>query len=186
MFFLTKIVCFYSIGFRKFFCPWCCSQLRPIVIDGQNVALEHGIAKGKGKRFSSLGVLLCVEFFQKRGHPEIVVFVPRFRRKASQADDPHLLELLHQRGILKYTPSRTVNGEHCNSHDDPFVLQYAAKFGGVIVSNDQYREFLDQDPAIKKAVDERLLNFVWVRDTFMLPQDPLGRRGPSLDRYLRY
>ena len=52
--------------------------LRPIVIDGSNVAVQHSIAVGRGTRFSSQGIKICVEFFQNRGH-EVTVFVPQYR-----------------------------------------------------------------------------------------------------------
>ena len=65
-------------------------KLRPIIIDGQNVAIEHGkeVYSGKkltynmpaGKSFSARGIEICVEYFKNLGHEEIVVWLPRFRQ----------------------------------------------------------------------------------------------------------
>ena len=39
-------------------------QLRPIVIDGSNVAMAHG----NEKTFSCRGIEICVNYFRERGH----------------------------------------------------------------------------------------------------------------------
>ena len=59
-----------------------------------------------------------------------MVFVPQHRTKAGHADDRHLLNQLHQTGILSFTPTGT--------YDDRFVLKYAKDCGGIVVSNDQF------------------------------------------------
>ena len=65
-------------------------ELRPIVIDGSNVAIQHSIAIGRGShRFSSEGLKTCVDFFKQRGH-EVTAFVPQYRTKSGRADDCNL------------------------------------------------------------------------------------------------
>ena len=57
-------------------------RLRPIVIDGQNVAVAHGkeIARGFDSklRFSARGIQIVVKYFVDRGHTkhEVVVWLP--------------------------------------------------------------------------------------------------------------
>ena len=57
-------------------------RLRPIVIDGQNVAVAHGkeIARGFDSklRFSARGIQIVVKYFVDRGHKkqEVVVWLP--------------------------------------------------------------------------------------------------------------
>lgn len=58
--------------------------LRPIVIDGSNVAMSHG----NKELFSCRGIQLAVEWFRARGHTDISVFVPSWRKQASRADTP--------------------------------------------------------------------------------------------------
>lgn len=59
-------------------------DLLPVVIDGSNVAMSHG----KNDRFSCRGILLCIQWFQQRGHRDITVFVPKWRKEASKPDAP--------------------------------------------------------------------------------------------------
>lgn len=59
-------------------------RLRPIVIDGSNVAMSHG----NMEVFSCKGIKICVDWFRNRGHKEITVFVPKWRKAASRPDNP--------------------------------------------------------------------------------------------------
>ncbi|KAL1417799.1 hypothetical protein MTO96_026508 [Rhipicephalus appendiculatus] len=59
--------------------------LRPIVIDGSNVAMSHG----NKEVFSCRGIKLAVDWFRDRGHTNISVFVPSWRKEASRAETPH-------------------------------------------------------------------------------------------------
>uniref|UniRef100_A0A3Q1HJ93 Zinc finger CCCH-type containing 12A n=1 Tax=Anabas testudineus TaxID=64144 RepID=A0A3Q1HJ93_ANATE len=58
--------------------------LRPIVIDGSNVAMSHG----NKEVFSCLGIQLAVNFFLDRGHTEVTVFVPSWRKEQPRPDVP--------------------------------------------------------------------------------------------------
>lgn len=59
-------------------------ELLPIVIDGSNVAMSHG----NKDIFSCKGIRICVEWFQARGHRQITVFVPKWRKESSRPDTP--------------------------------------------------------------------------------------------------
>ena len=58
--------------------------LLPIVIDGSNVAMSHG----NKDRFSCKGIKICVDWFRARGHKDITVFVPKWRKESSKPDSP--------------------------------------------------------------------------------------------------
>ena len=58
--------------------------LHHIVIDGSNVAMSHG----NKDRFSCKGIAIAVEFFRKRGHKNISVFVPKWRKESSKPESP--------------------------------------------------------------------------------------------------
>ena len=60
------------------------SDLLPIVIDGSNVAVSHG----NKERFSCKGIKICVDWFLARGHRDITVFVPLWRKETSKPDTP--------------------------------------------------------------------------------------------------
>lgn len=161
------------------------SELRPIVIDGSNVAMSHG----NKEVFSCRGIQLAVNFFLDRGHDTITVFVPTWRKEQPRADSPltdqHILMELEKRKIVVFTPSRRVGGKRVVCYDDRFIVKLAYESGGVIVSNDTYRDLQGERPEWKKCIEERLLMYSFVNDKFMPPDDPLGRHGPSLDNFLR-
>ncbi|XP_060937150.1 endoribonuclease ZC3H12A [Limanda limanda] len=161
------------------------TELRPIVIDGSNVAMSHG----NKEVFSCRGIQLAVNFFLDRGHSSVTVFVPSWRREQPRPDAPitdqHVLMDLERRKIVVFTPSRRVGGKRVVCYDDRFIVKLAYESEGVIVSNDTYRDLQGERPEWKKCIEERLLMFSFVNDKFMPPDDPLGRRGPSLNNLLR-
>ncbi|GAB0090152.1 uncharacterized protein DMENIID0001_048420 [Sergentomyia squamirostris] len=159
--------------------------LRPIVIDGSNVAMSHG----NKQVFSCRGIKLCVDWFRNRGHKDIIVFVPKWRKEASRPDNPirdqEILHELEREGMLVFTPSRFVGGKRMVCYDDRYILKLAAENDGIVVSNDNYRDLGQESSEFKKVSEERVLMYSFVNDRFMPPDDPLGRAGPTLDNFLR-
>ena len=118
------------------------SNLRPIVIDGSNVAMSHG----NSEMFSCRGIEICVEWFRARGHKvimtviyrcflyiylasnfknvlqDIKVFLPLWRKETSKPDTPissqQILRKLEKEKVLSYSPSRQVGGKRIVCHDD--------------------------------------------------------------------
>ncbi|CAL8299083.1 unnamed protein product [Lota lota] len=159
--------------------------LRPIVIDGSNVAMSHG----NKEVFSCLGIQLAVNFFLERGHSDIIVFVPSWRKEPSRPDvpisDQHILRDLEKKKIAVFTPSRRVAGKRVVCYDDRFIVKLAYQSTGVIVSNDTYRDLQGENPEWKRFIEQSLLMYFFVSDKFIVPDDPLGRHGPTLDNFLR-
>ncbi|MBN3310898.1 ZC12A Endoribonuclease, partial [Amia calva] len=160
-------------------------RLRPIVIDGSNVAMSHG----NKEVFSCRGIQLAVNYFLERGHGDITVFVPSWRKEQPRPDvpitDQHILRDLEKKKIVVFTPSRRVGGKRVVCYDDRFIVKLAHESDGIIVSNDTYRDLQSERPEWKRFIEERLLMYSFVNDKFMPPDDPLGRHGPSLDNFLR-
>ncbi|KFP24730.1 NEDD4-binding protein 1, partial [Colius striatus] len=156
--------------------------LKHIIIDGSNVAISHGLRKF----FSCRGIAIAVDYFWKRGHRNITVFVPQWRtRRDPSITEQDFLTQLQDVGILSLTPARMVLGARIAAHDDRFLLHLADKTGGVIVTNDNFREFVTESPAWREIIQKRLLQYTFAGDIFMVPDDPLGRNGPRLDDFLR-
>lgn len=160
-------------------------HLRPIVIDGSNVAMNHG----NQRVFSCRGIKLCVEYFMRRGHRDITVFVPMWRREKPRPESPiteqEILDELSTQNVLKFTPSRWSGNRHIICYDDKYIVELADQNGGIIVSNDNFRDLHKENPRWKETIEQRSLGYTFVGDRFMPPDDPLGRRGPSLDDFLR-
>ncbi|NXS60282.1 ZC12D ribonuclease, partial [Brachypteracias leptosomus] len=158
--------------------------LRPIVIDGSNVAMSHG----NKEIFSCWGIQLAVDWFRERGHTYIKVFVPLWRKEPPRQDSPiadqHILEELEKQSILVYTPSRKVKGKRVVCYDDRYIVKVAYEKDGVIVSNDHYRDLQNENPEWKWFIEQRLLMYSFVSNRFMPPDDPLGRHGPTLNNFL--
>ncbi|NXJ32133.1 N4BP1 protein, partial [Ciconia maguari] len=156
--------------------------LKHIIIDGSNVAISHGLRKF----FSCRGIAIAVDYFWKRGHRNITVFVPQWRtRRDPSITEQDFLTQLQDVGILSLTPARMVLGARIAAHDDRFLLHLADKTGGVIVTNDNFREFVTESLAWREIIQKRLLQYTFAGDIFMVPDDPLGRNGPRLDDFLR-
>ncbi|MBN3315053.1 ZC12A Endoribonuclease, partial [Atractosteus spatula] len=160
-------------------------HLKPIVIDGSNVAMSHG----NKEVFSCRGIQLAVNYFLERGHSDITVFVPSWRKEQPRPDvpitDQHILRDLERKKIVVFTPSRRVGGKRVVCYDDRFIVKLAHESDGIIVSNDTYRDLQSERPEWRRFIEERLLMYSFVNDKFMPPDDPLGRHGPSLDNFLR-
>ncbi|NXW73227.1 N4BP1 protein, partial [Hirundo rustica] len=156
--------------------------LKHIIIDGSNVAISHGLRKF----FSCRGIAIAVDYFWKRGHRNITVFVPQWRtRRDPSITEQNFLTQLEDVGILSLTPARMVLGARIAAHDDRFLLHLAARTGGVIVTNDNFREFVTESFAWREIIQKRLLQYTFAGDIFMVPDDPLGRNGPRLDDFLQ-
>uniref|UniRef100_A0A8C8SZD2 NEDD4-binding protein 1 n=1 Tax=Pelusios castaneus TaxID=367368 RepID=A0A8C8SZD2_9SAUR len=158
------------------------AYLKHIIIDGSNVAISHGLQKF----FSCRGIAIAVDYFWKRGHRNITVFVPQWRTKRDpNIKEQHFLTQLQDVGILSLTPARMVLGARIAAHDDRFLLHLADKTGGIIVTNDNFREFVTESYSWREIIQKRLLQYTFVGDIFMVPDDPLGRNGPRLEDFLR-
>ena len=100
--------------------------------------------------------------------------------------DQEILFSLEREGRVFFTPSRKLeNGRRIVCYDDRFIVKLAAENGGIIVSNDNYRDLCNENPQWKEVIEHRLLMYSFVGDIFMVPDDPLGRHGPTLDDFMR-
>ena len=46
------------------------------------------MSHGNKERFSCKGIRICVDWFKNRGHKDITVFVPNWRKEASKPETP--------------------------------------------------------------------------------------------------
>lgn len=129
-----------------------------------------------------------MDWFRKRGHTQITVFVPQWRKESPKPESPitdqRLLNQLEDQGYLTFTPSRRINGRRIVCYDDRFIVRLADKTDGIIVSNDNFKDLAHENPKWRDVIDQRLLMYSFVSDMFMPPDDPLGRHGPTLDEFL--
>lgn len=156
--------------------------LRPIIIDGCNVSFGFGNGE-----FQIEGIISVVQYFQKRGHDEIVTFLPQYyRNKFRPTNITKIIRQYEKENIIVYTPSRFLNGKLIKPYDDRFIVQYASERGGVIISNDGYADLINEEPSWRITIEQRIINFTFARKLLMLPKDPLGPSGPTLDEMLKF
>lgn len=74
--------------------------LRPIVIDGSNVAFEYlkYADPSSGLKFNAKGIEVVVDYFKQRGHKKIYVFIPSFRAHHPNTLFPEILKKLQNEG----------------------------------------------------------------------------------------
>ncbi|XP_029052688.1 NEDD4-binding protein 1-like isoform X2 [Osmia bicornis bicornis] len=152
-------------------------KLREIIIDGNNVAMAYK----NNRMFCEEGIMLVMDYFQRRGH-DVKVFIPQYRRSRTNLS----LEKLYKEGVVIFTPSRKIGGRSIVPYDDRFILEYATVSGGIVISSDQYRDLYREKPEWRDTIENRLLAPTFVGNYVMFPEDPLGRNGPNLDEFLRH
>lgn len=110
---------------------------------------------GNKEVFSCRGIKICVDWFKGRGHKDITVFVPKWRKEAPRPDNPiteqEILAELERERMLVFTPSRLVGGKRMVCYDDRYVLKLAAEVDGVVVSNDNYRDLCQESSEFRKV-----------------------------------
>ena len=75
-----------------------------------------------------------------------------------------ILLQLEKEQVLVFTPARRIGGKRVVCYDDRFIIKLAAENGGIVVSNDNYRDIINEKPAYKKVIEERLLMYSFVND----------------------
>lgn len=132
-----------------------------------------------------------MNWFLQRGHNDVTVFVPSWRKEPSKPETPiadqDILFDLTKANLVHYTPSRRVREKKIVCYDDRFIVKLAAERDGVIVSNDHFRDLLvENNSQWTSAIENRLLMYTFVGDSFMIPSDPLGKHGPHLNEFLSF
>lgn len=94
---------------------------------------------------------IAIEFFEKMGH-EIRAIVPQMRLKSGMSTDPRLLESLHADNKVMFTPCKSLPGRNAISYDDRILMQMANELDAAIISNDNYRDLIDESPGSKLNV----------------------------------
>ncbi|XP_063983656.1 endoribonuclease ZC3H12A-like isoform X2 [Diachasmimorpha longicaudata] len=153
------------------------SNLREIIIDGCNVAMAHT----NRNAFSEQGLKIALDYFRGRGH-KVTIFLPQHKR----GKDRHMIEKWSKEGIVVFTPSRKIANKQITPYDDRFILEYATKCQGIVISSDQYRDLWAEKPEWRETIEKRLLPPTFVGDYLMFPDDPLGKFGPRLNAFLRF
>lgn len=133
-------------------------NLRPIVIDGNDVALSRSDQNYSIQRIKSVA-----EYFEKRGH-QIYLVMPLSRKEAvlAKPEDKEVLEEIQRMGVeLIVSLSKDVGSRKIVCDDDILILKTADIKNAVIVSNDNFKKFI---PDYKEIIEERVLMYTFIDD----------------------
>ena len=97
--------------------------------------------------------------------PPVPTFMSMF--SSSVRTDQHLLTELEKERLLFFTPSRQFRGRRLVCHDDRYILNLAAETGAVVVSNDNYRDLINDKEGFKKVIEEKILMYSFVNDRYV-------------------
>ncbi|CAG9764195.1 unnamed protein product [Ceutorhynchus assimilis] len=168
---------------KNFYCPANknCTGLRPIYIDGSNVAFSHG----HHEQFSARGLKICIDYFLNRGH-DVRAFIPKYRLKNAESSDQKLLNELVKKKLVIITPTLFIKNQQRSPYDDWYIVQTAAANGGIIVSSDNFQDIVEMNPNLRMVVEERRLVPTFIDDMLIFPMDPHGNRENDFEDFLKF
>ena len=112
-----------------------------IVLDASNIAMRHGEQKGI---YSTKGIQIAIEYFTKNGH-KVISFLPDYLfkekdpnkhgKKIVLPDNLSYLYGLVNKGLVVKSPPQ--------DYDDSYCIQYAKAKNAFVVSNDMFRDYIE-------------------------------------------
>lgn len=171
------------------------SNLRPVILDCKDLALSDSSNKAQ-QTFLVIRIKKAVEYFEKRNH-KIYAILSQSRRDQIMASntaasldpktpDQQIILEMEQKNQLNYAPYKRVGSKRIETDDDIIKLKTAANNGGVIVSNNDFKKYLNhQYEDFKKVIEQRVLMYSFIDDIFMPVEDPAGKNGVTLENFLR-
>ena len=162
-----------------------------IVLDASNIAMRHGEQKGI---YSTKGIQIAIEFFTKNGH-KVISFLPDYLfkekdpnkhgKKRVLPDNLSYLYGLVSKGLVVKSPPQ--------DYDDSYCIQYAKTHDAFIVSNDMFRDYIDnikdkvERETEKNWRDVKCISFTFNGDEFLPnPDAPFFKQfGYNLQEYTK-
>ena len=161
--------------------------LPKVVLDGQNIAFEHGNKLAIGlnikKMFSYEGLRIAFEALYKRGFKAEFI-LPSFhlgKKRVERFDKAKAIDYLTEFDVFI-----KVKGTGSNKKDDSFILQHAFNNNLIIISNDQYRNKLEELSEKeynlwKPWLDKNRLGFKFENDSFIIDSDCLSLKYNTVE-----
>ena len=144
-------------------------QPRFVVIDGSNAASAEKTPDGRPKLHN---IMALETYFRDRGLAT-EVFVDATLK--SVIDRPDELERRIRNQSFRQSPGRGVEA-------DKFILETALQEGGLVVSNDRFRGFVEQFPTLFAPSARYFLRFLIVRGQVQLANEALAILGDPVAR----
>jgi hypothetical protein len=63
-------------------------------------------------------------------------------------------------------------------------LEAAHLLDACVISNDNYRDLIDEKKEFAEIIESRVIGFTFINDLLLIPPDPYGRDGPKTQEIL--
>ena len=153
--------------------------------------MRHGDQKGI---YSTKGIQIAIEFFTKNGH-KVISFLPDYLFKEKDPNKhgkkrvlpdnlPYLYGLVSKQLVVKSPPQ---------DYDDSYCIQYAKTHDAFIVSNDMFRDYIEnikekaERESEKNWRDVKCISFTFNGDEFLPnPDAPFFKQfGFNYQEYIK-
>uniref|UniRef100_A0A0X3P8N9 Putative ribonuclease ZC3H12C n=2 Tax=Schistocephalus solidus TaxID=70667 RepID=A0A0X3P8N9_SCHSO len=153
-------------------------RLRPVIIDGANVA-HADTAKPS---FNAQNLRCALDYFLERGHEDILIVLHGIRHASCSA----VFTEAEMAKYFSFASCRRLCKETLIADDDSIILEFATKRNAVVISNDQYRDWVNVRPEFRDVIENRLIPYSFNAGVFVISHHPMGKRKPPLDEILTF
>nr|VZI01376.1 unnamed protein product [Spirometra erinaceieuropaei] len=153
-------------------------RLRPVIIDGANVA--HADTSKPG--FNAQNLRCALDYFLGRGHKDILIVLHGIRQGSCSA----VFTEAEMAKYFSFASCRRLSKETLIADDDSIILEFATKRNAVVISNDQYRDWISVRPEFRDVIENRLIPYSFNSGVFVISHHPMGKRKPPLDEILAF
>lgn len=138
------------------------SRNRTIIIDGVNVAKSFSQSGGT---FSVRGLEIAINYFENKGHRVKAVCPQNYCQRAMTDDQNGFRRLEKQRKVVLTPCKRLPSNTNCCTHKK-LILDITHAKDGVIVSNDNFRDLLNENDRWNDVIRSRILGYNWNNGNF--------------------
>ena len=133
-------------------------QDREVILDASNVAFNSAKGAGQSKALVS-NIIKMVEFLKRHGFNKISVLADASLRY--RLTDPEKLKQLEDKVDYRIAPSETTA--------DVFIINYVKNKHCLLVSNDTFKDWKNQDPWVANNIDFYRLSFMIKENEILMP-----------------
>ena len=163
-------------------------ELRPIIIDGQNIAWKYGNHLRKNNKLCDAnGLKVCYDYFRtKWNYPDEKISIVWKHIADEHLKDKEIIEEFKEKRIIVEASSRKVDGQRLNLDDDTLALDIAYEKGGIIISFDNFRNHFEKSTTYHQVIRHRVIDPTFDHEEVRFHPKPKGDKGPSLKQLLRF
>ena len=163
-------------------------ELRPIIIDGLNIARKYGNYLRKNNKFwEAKGLKLCYDYFvNKWNYEDKKISIVWKYVNEEYVNDKEILEEFKDKRIIVEASSRKVDGQRLQLDDDTLALDIALEKGGIIISFDTFRNHFDNSTTYRSVIKNQVIEPTFDHAEVRFHPKPFGDRGPTLTKLLRF